>query len=74
MLSQTSKLTFYNDDSLSVNLNFALNLLENGYIISRLTIDVLPPPTSNPTCIIYSLLNSCGYWILNKYYYYYYFR
>ena len=25
------------------------------------------------TCIyIYSLLNSCGYWTLNKYYYYYY--
>ena len=26
------------------------------------------------TCVyIYSLLNSCGYWTLNKYYYYYYY-
>ena len=26
------------------------------------------------TCVyIYSLLNSCGYWNLNKYYYYYYY-
>ena len=27
-----------------------------------------------PTCVyIYSLLNSYGYWTLNKYYYYYYY-
>ena len=27
------------------------------------------------TCVyIYSLLNSCGYWTLNKYYYYYYYK
>ena len=26
------------------------------------------------TCVyVYSLLNSCGYWTLNKYYYYYYY-